>query len=205
MNDQTSELKSTEVDLRARRRSRISLLALVAIALLPVLGAYVLYFFVPGFVPGSFSNNGTFIEPPVQLQAVSSELAANEGKWTLLLPLEDTRCDVSCEEMLYVARQVNVALGKDSERVQRALLQQPVSLSGDTDALLRIEYPKMRRFQLDSAAFEKLSEIADNQDIAGRIYLADPNGNIMMFFEPGQAGGDILDDLKHMLRLSNIG
>jgi len=37
------------------------------------------------------------------------------------------------------------------------------------------------------------------------LFLVDPNGNVMMYFTLEKAGKPMLGDLKHLLKLSNIG
>ena len=39
----------------------------------------------------------------------------------------------------------------------------------------------------------------------GGIYLVDPLDNLIMYFSPAVVPGDMVDDLKHLLRLSRIG
>jgi hypothetical protein len=38
-----------------------------------------------------------------------------------------------------------------------------------------------------------------------RVYLVDPLGNAMMFYEPSAKSKGMLEDMKRLLRLSSIG
>jgi len=40
---------------------------------------------------------------------------------------------------------------------------------------------------------------------AGGYFLMDPLGNLVMYFEPGINPGDMVADIKHLLKLSRIG
>ena len=40
---------------------------------------------------------------------------------------------------------------------------------------------------------------------AGRIYLVDPLGNLLMSYAPGAPDRALLEDLRKLLRLSHIG
>jgi hypothetical protein len=40
---------------------------------------------------------------------------------------------------------------------------------------------------------------------AGGYYLIDPLGNLVMYFRPDIDPADMVDDVKHLLRLSRIG
>lgn len=122
-----------------------------------------------------------------------------------MVPAATSRCGEACREALYVARQVNVALGKDSSRVQRVMLQGATQLDEEFTALLATEYPLMNRRVISADALDRLRELVSEGSLDGHVFVADPNGNLMLYFTPGQEGGDMIDDLKHLLRLSNIG
>lgn len=199
------EPQLSEAELAKRRRSRLSFVVLVAIAVMPLLAAYGMYFFFPDWAPATRSNLGTLIEPPVQVGEVTDDIAIFEGYWTLVVPAASSRCDDPCRDALYVARQVNVALGKDSSRVQRVMLQGEAQLDEDFTALLATEYPRMNRRVISLEAVNRLRELVSAGSLDGHVFVADPNGNLMLYFAPGQEGGDMIDDLKHLLRLSNIG
>jgi hypothetical protein len=40
---------------------------------------------------------------------------------------------------------------------------------------------------------------------AGGYFLIDPLGNLVMYFRPDLEPADMVDDIKHLLRLSRIG
>ena len=40
---------------------------------------------------------------------------------------------------------------------------------------------------------------------AGGYFLIDPHGNLVMYFRPDLDPAEIVDDIKHLLRLSRIG
>ena len=40
---------------------------------------------------------------------------------------------------------------------------------------------------------------------SGGYFLVDPLGNLVMYFEPGIDPGDMVDDIKRLLKLSRIG
>ena len=169
----------------------------MAFGFLPLLGAYLVFFFFPGLIPSGTTNEGTLISPPVGMtvlgDAVTSQIPA--GKWTLLI-FADEPCGADCQQAIYLARQVNTALGKDADRVQRALLlpsgQLPagVDVAGYPDMVIHYQAPTLSRTGLPGNA---------------TIYLADPVGNIILYYTPGQDGKAMLKDLKHLLKLSNIG
>jgi hypothetical protein len=54
------------------------------------------------------------------------------------------------------------------------------------------------------AALEPLLELLPSPD-SHRIYLVDPLGNVMMFYPAGAPAKGMLEDMKRLLRLSQIG
>jgi len=117
-----------------------------------------------------------------------------------------TFCDKVCEHALYLARQVNVGLGKDASRVQRALLVSGNNLAEESRALIERDYPRLLVIFYQPGLVEAgLGPAIGGRDIQGHIFLCDPNGNIMMYYTAAQGGKEILEDLKHLLKISNIG
>ncbi len=185
-------------------RSRRQLLLIVTIAFAPVIGAYLLYFYLPAMVPTARSNHGQLISPPLEASALGPELADFAGRWTMIAPVAGTDCNEACDHHLYLARQVHVALGKDSDRVERVLLHSGL-LDAGLSARLADHYPAMKRLPVSPEALSLLAAAASGCAPGDCLFLADPLGNVMMYYEPGTEGGDLLADLKHLLRLSNIG
>lgn len=186
------EGKATE----AVRSSRRKLIILILIAFVPIFIAYFGYFYFPSMAPAGTTNQGELISPPLTAASFDPKLGGFKT-WVLLQPV-DTDCDERCEEMLYLSRQVVTGLGKDASRVQRLLLA-PGQVSDEFDRLLADEHPDVQ-VQSDTAA--ALDAVSTERPV---LFLMDPNGNIMMFYRLEQAGKPMLKDLKHLLRISNIG
>ncbi|QKT03288.1 SCO family protein [Ectothiorhodospiraceae bacterium 2226] len=193
------------------RERRVKVLTLGGLFLLfvgPLLLATVLYL-NPSWVPEGRTNHGYLLEPQVSLQmpplqaldgdAVTADVL--EGRWTFLY-LDHAACDAACEHNLYKMRQVRLAQGKDMNRVQRLF----VLTQGESDArlqdLLR-EHPGLLVARAPGegvAAFRRQLPAAD-----GHIFLVDPRGNVVLMYPSDADPRDILDDLKHLLRVSRIG
>ena len=92
-------------------------------------------------------------------------------------------------------------LGKEMDRLQR------VFLHGDTvpDTVFVAEEHEGLITTEDS----NLAGLLDNKrpaDLpAGGYFLIDPLGNLVMYFQPDIDPADMVDDIKHLLRLSRIG
>ncbi|WP_166268680.1 hypothetical protein [Marinobacter caseinilyticus] len=205
-----AEKNSTPPSPEQIRRGRKIALLLFAVGFGPMLLATVMYY-TGWFNPTDYSNNGQLIQPAVpvaQLGLISangSPLAARFGperenaEWLMLVAAQD--CKADCEKLLYLARQVNIALGKNADRMNRAayLEQMPAELQARWPS----EYATMERLTSDGQAPAWSSEVRPNR--APVLLLVDPFGNVMMRYDSRHSGKDMLKDLKHLMKLSQIG
>jgi len=128
-----------------------------------------------------------------------------QHKWTLLY-VGDGACDQSCRNALLITRNIRLLLGKDSTRVQRGF-----HFAGDCcDATsFSTEQPDLIIARLDDEAGPRMLNLFPHVDgdvmQAGKIYIIDPLGNLMMSYQRGAEAGDLHADLKTLLNLSHIG
>jgi len=84
----------------------------------PVIASYLAYYV---FKPeGGKTNYGTLIQPPQAINPSWLDISFS-GKWTLLVARPASECrkgNDACVELLYLMRQVRLALGKEKNRVQ---------------------------------------------------------------------------------------
>ncbi len=123
-----------------------------------------------------------------------------DNSWLLLYARIGT-CDESCHEALYVLRQSRLMLGKEMERVRRVLLHgdsapDTVFLAEEHQGLITLE---------DSNLNGLLNKKKPADLPAGGYFLIDPLGNLVMYFRPDLDPADMVDDIKHLLKLSRIG
>ena len=128
------------------------------------------------------------------------------GKWTLLY-VGDGACDTRCREALVLMRQTRLSLNDDMSRVQRVFL---VTANCCDQAYLDREHNGVITVRVDGRdaagllqEFPQYGEVAVAQ--AGRIYIVDPLGNLMMSYAPQARPKGLLEDLKKLLKLSHIG
>ncbi len=178
------------------RGSRAKLLALIGIATIPIVLSILLFQYIPQLQPTGTTNNGQLVLPPVNVNDVSPNLLRYK-KWLLLQTAEHS-CSSDCKEMLYLSRQVIAGLGKDSDRVERVLIA-PIGVNNQFKQHLLEEHRDVIVMGVDLIALDKINE---NFPL---LFLVDPNGNIMMFYSLDKAGKPMLKDLKHLLKISNIG
>ena len=175
--------------------SRKRFVALLLIAFVPIFIAYAAFFYFPDWAPTGTTNNGELISPPADGVAISEELGTF-STWVLIQPIEGS-CGEQCRELLYLSRQVVTGLGKDTDRVQRVVM-----LSNGTPDLmehLNLEHPDVTVVPGTTTLGQKAASGSP------LLLLMDPNHNVMMLYTIDKAGKPMLRDLKHLLKISNIG
>ena len=179
-----------------RRRGRIQLLLILLGVIGPMIlatGMYKLQFWVPEgrSYHGELIGNGQ--------SRADLGVTADEERWQMLVTAPKD-CAVDCQQLVYLARQIQIGLGRDAGRASHALAAaQP--LTADYEAKLTREYPQLQRYPLDSAAFSK----ATGDKATPQLWIIDPHGNLVLRYDPSVKGKDLLNDLRHLLKLSNIG
>ena len=197
------------------RKLAILVLLFAVFALPPLLSWYAFNYTDLGKQQGAAAH-GALITPPRQLPDWSlADLtrrngaeARLHGKWTLLYLL-DGKCLETCQQNLYKMRQLRLATGKNTGRVQRAVLV----VNRDRDALtaeqLRDFPGQLLLFpgNMDDGALRSLFELSagDRPFAQDRLYLVDPLGNLMMSYAGSTDPGGIIKDLTRLLKYSRIG
>ena len=184
-------------------RGRLQLVLIAAVFFGPLLFATWLYYGGDAIQPTGRSNHGELLEPIVNLRdrlPESALYAENDGHW-LLLYANDGTCDDACAQALYTIRQSRLMLGREMERVRRIFLHgetppDTLLIVGEHDGLVTLE---------DAALGGILATKLPAGVEPGGYYLIDPLSNLVMYFRPGINPSDMVDDIKHLLRLSHIG
>jgi len=129
------------------------------------------------------------------------------GKWWLVY-VGPQKCYQECQEVLYNLKQLHVALGKDSSRLDRLFIPHPNCPNDLCEVFLSEYYPDLTRAKFESKDFKALftyPTLALENETLGDIYIIDPLGNVMMHYSPEMEPKSILSDLKRLLRTSKIG
>ena len=205
-----SQTDASKVDTQTRR-GRIQMLLLLLACAAPVIASYLAYYV---FKPeGGKTNFGSLVQPVQDMNPAWFDIPFN-GKWTLLVARPAGECTIkneSCLEALFLMRQLRIAVGRESSRVQLVWVNtddKPV----DPEVLLA--------YDQKTAGFQILSLPADpnlkaefetwlNRDGAGqKIQLIDPSPAKMMIFPVTNSPkefGSMKKDLEKLLRLNRKG
>ncbi len=193
------------------RRGRRTALVLFAVGFGPLVLA-TLMFYTGWLNPTGHTNNGTLIQPVVPVaqlnletvsgQPLEARFGAGQADPQWLMIVAAGACERQCEHLLYLARQVNIALGKNASRVARAAVLGEVS--ADLAERRDQEYPFMETL-VPVQGTEPSWPAGINPAEQPQVLLVDPYGNLMMHYGPSHTGKEILKDLNHLLRISPAG
>jgi len=202
------------IDPPQRRRSRASLLIVLGLFAAPVMIAWSLFYIFPQWMPSGTSNYGDLVEPARPLPAFNLDTLSGDavdqtylrGKWNYVY-LQEGDCDSVCVEQLYKVRQLRLAHGKDIDRIQRLMLWRADAVSPGPRAELQSHFPGqvIALVPENSAVVAAFSTDAANPLRAGRIYLVDPLGNLMMSYQPDAEPRGIIKDMHRLLKYSGLG
>jgi hypothetical protein len=202
-------------DPQAVRRGRRQLVALAALFFVPLALAFWMYYGPTGWRPSGDASKGDLIDPARPLPELGLQLmdagttapSFLRGKWTMLY-VGDGLCDDACRRALYLTRQSRIALNKDMDRVQRVFL---ATSPGIDTRFIATEHPDLQLVLLGTdagsqallAAFPAVDGVAPAA--AGRLYLIDPLGNLVLSYSAAAPDKALLTDVKKLLKLSHIG
>lgn len=201
---------SDETDAKSLFWYRAKLLGLILVFLSPfVAGWMAMYVFE--IRPGGI-NYGELVVPAKKLDWPALEAADGNRhdhgfgrKWVMLMFVADG-CSEQCRSNLFYMRQIRVLLGRDTPRLQNVLVS-----AAPLDAQMRAylaDYPDL-----------VVIENNRNEDLYGqfrlpglgepglqpKLYLVDPENNLMMHYPAVIEENRVLDDLRKLMKLSQIG
>jgi len=212
--DSQTEIKSvagTVNNPRKEKKNPYTIWFVVLSFVTPVILAYVMFFFVD---IKSFSNHGEILNPVVPISGFELKNEKDEiipeaeliSKWRIISFLGKD-CNQQCEQRLHDTRQIHASLGKERYRVLRMF----VHLEPASDSLLKLiteAHPDVVQVNADKAVIVNAlgDNVRNNVSINNNeTYIMDPLGNVMMRFTQEQPNKEFLQDLRKLLKVSQIG
>jgi hypothetical protein len=153
--------------------------------------------------PAAHVNYGELLEPgplpDVELGSLAGErfrFSQLKGSW-ILVTTTSGACDGACRERLVHMRQVRLAQGKESDRIERVWLIGP-----DTrpEPALVAEHPGLHIVRDPRNVLVALLPRTGTSE--EHIYVVDPLGNLMMRFPADPDPRRMLKDMSRLLRHS---
>lgn len=196
--------------------NRLTIIGFLVVFTLPIIFAWIAYF--NGWYGDSVSTNkGEWVKPVLMFEKYEPIYSSNSDKvviepgetWKLVYPnfvnnCQDDDLESICHINLYLLGQVHLALGKESNRLQRMLLTDSKNYTDSQLEIIKQRFLDLKIVKTNGSWQGELSE--------DFIYIIDPVGNIILRYsivnhkeEVFLKGKDILYDLRKLMKLSRIG
>ena len=177
-----------EVQAKSNRRT---LLLLLLVFLAPALGSWLLYANV-GHLHLGTTNKGEFVQPPRLLDTAALGLPQDYfAHHFTLVYVSGAECAADCRRALQAMHGTQLALGEQTQQVQRVYLSQGILAADVTQG-----DPGLTGRDVKGDAVLKGF---DGADAPKYIYLVDRNGYVVLRYSLTQDPKFILIDLRHLL------
>ena len=187
------------------RAGRWKMLLLLLVSAAPVVASYVTYYVIR---PEGRRNYGELIQPQrplpaftgVNAQGQAVPLTALKDQW-LLISVADSACNETCQQHLYLQRQLRETLGKEKDRLDWVWLR-----TGDAplEPALQQATAAATVLQVPADELARWLEPAPGRRIEDHLYVVDPIGNWMMRFPADIDPKQAKRDLDRLLRASSF-
>lgn len=185
----------------SQKKIAAKLLILLLICIAPMIGALFLYQARDGF-HFMTKNTGTLIQPSVEVstlglvdaQGHALELSQLGLHWWLVLYTPDV-CDIKCTEVVGYFNTIHLSLTEHQERIGEMVLTSNSLNASQLPAIKSLHAAKVTH---------PLPTALPLYDGYG-LWIMDPNGNIILSYDPSKLDNRPLLDLRHLLKVSRIG
>jgi hypothetical protein len=184
-----------------KMRSKIFLAVLLLTPILVV--TFSTLYFLSGMSPDGTKNNGVFFKSYFDLndfkniEGKQDLIKFEDGKW--ILSVYVTNLD-SSEESIYLARQLNVALNRDINKLKRVIFYSNKLLEPNLKDI-KLQYPRVEIIEDKNGVLLNVLQRNSSLDfnIENPIFVIDPYGRAVMYFLPDTDPKLILKDLKVLI------
>ena len=187
-----------------RNKFYLSIILLTPPTVLLLSWLYFTQIFDPdGSYDGKTRQNGVFFKSYFNFNQFKNSqgnddiLEFEDGKWVLSVYV--TNADKSADS-IYLMRQLNVALNRDINKLKRVIFYSNKMLEGDLDKI-KADYPRVEIVEDKNGVLlnvlERNSKLNFNDE--NPIFVIDPYGRAVMYFNPDTDPKLILKDLKVLI------
>ena len=205
-----SQMDSSAINAQTRR-GRMQMLFLLLACAAPVIASYFAYYVIKP--EGGKTNFGTLVYPAQAASTAWFDVPL-QGKWTLLIARPAGECrveDKKCVEALFLMRQLKVAAGRESGRIQLLWVNTDGKSIDPTVAQAydeRVAGFKVVSMPVDTRVRAEFMSWLNKEGAGDQIQLIDPSPAKMMYIpvtnSPKEFGA-IKKDLEKLLRLNHKG
>ena len=169
---------------------------LLAMFVLPIAFGTLFFYANPNYFSESTVNYGELVRPVIATDENDIEIdgdASLQGIWTMVYV--SSRCDDACEKAVTDMKTIRTLMNDDMRRIQRMIIIKDNSTPKNSDeSLIKAKITSEKLTQ-------NLKKYTENA-----IYLIDPIGNIMLYYDPQNIDIRlVIKDLKRLFKYSRIG
>lgn len=194
-------------DARRTAAGRLRMLLVLLICAAPVIASYLTFYVIR---PSSIKSFGELIVPVKPLPAVQVHdlkgaeisLQSLKGQW-LLVSVAAAACEATCQQNLYLQRQIRAALGREKDRTDWVWL---VSDDAKVDEQLLAGLTEAVVLRMPADELAKWLNPQAGHALSDHLYLVDPHGDWMMRFPPkltADQAPQLRKDWERLLRASS--
>lgn len=190
-----------------QRGGRAILLLIAGLPVTMILAATWLWYFVERGdidIVGALgtANSGEILSNPANIRSRSftasdgseTSLDALEPKWTFMVVNSGEICDATCSELLYLTRQIRIAIGRDFHRIQRVMM---VDVPADTIRIQTSTGAESAQERIEGGAVTEAIDNASTIAAAGETPLLDAIESEHPDVSVWQAGSDPVVPERH--------
>ena len=160
-------------------------------------------YFLMGMSPEGTKNNGVFFKSYFDLnnfkngEGKQDLLKFDDGKWILSVYVTDIEAS---KESIYLARQLNVALNRDINKLKRVMFYSNKLLQDDLEEIKSL-YHRLEIVEDSNGVLLNVLQRNSTLDFNSEnpIFVIDPYGRAVMYFLPDTDPKLILKDLKVLI------
>jgi hypothetical protein len=181
--------------MNKRTKSRLTLLAVVALFAIPLIAAFVVR--SSGWHPSETRNTGTLVEPPRDITGIATTTAGGapfhwkdpQFHWTLVM-LPSTNCAAKCMERIDEAFRMRITLGRNAERLRIVYIgpKQADNFFAARAPLIDLSDPS-----------DALADYRARKDDSLALALVDPQGLLMMRYPDGYSAQGLRSDITRII------
>ncbi|MBL4607414.1 MAG: SCO family protein [Pseudomonadales bacterium] len=204
-----------EIEIKKKKRRLNPLTVMVVLFGFPYIISWYMFYSGDSLFFKEGKSQGVLVSPVREIPEFETvDIAGNkvsrqllQGKWSFLV-VGPSKCDELCNETIVMLRQVRRAQAVGRKRVQRLWLLTENTHKAELNILIEDEHQGLNILMHSPQASQILYPVLnpENSTIEDfSIFLIDPLGNLMMYYEPRTEGKKVLKDLKHLLKYSELG
>lgn len=176
-------------DLQARiRRNRMQMVAIMMIGFVTLGASYLVFYLAKTDGGWQTTNHGEFVTPHTTTAQLGWQVDGDQRRWWLWMVTAD--CVTGCLQQVQKLQALHKLLNRDADRLRRGY----TDVTGAPRADWMSQYPGLAEVR-----------VADPGALERGLYIIDPNGNLVLFYALDTNPKPILDDLKKLLKVSQIG